>query len=216
MLSALFDVLFPPRCLNCTAYVERRGTFCPACMRRLIGVRAVACPREAADYLAGIWAFGHYREGLRDLLRGLKYQKRMAVLSTLHTILEEGEDVLAQLPRPLIAAAVPLAQERQRTRGFNQSEEIFAPWLAAHGVPLSALLKRTRETAPLYGQRRRERRRELRSAFAVTKGAAVAGKDILLVDDIMTTGTTLAECARTLKQAGAQRIYAFVLASEHP
>ncbi|EKX96666.1 comF family protein [Selenomonas sp. oral taxon 138 str. F0429] len=184
-------------------------------MRRLSTVHALAHAAEMMAYLDGIWAFAHYREAVRDLLRALKYQKQRSALPALHTLLVAGEDVLDDLPRPLVAVPVPLAPKRQRKRGFNQAEEIFAPWLAAHGIALRPLLVRTRETAPLYEHTRTERQRELRGAFALAADADAAGRDILLVDDIMTSGATLTECARTLKRAGARRVYAFVLASEH-
>ena len=215
MFSALLNLFFPPRCPNCSVYVEDRGTFCAVCERRLVHVHALARPQEFLPYLDGIWAFAHYREGVRDLLHALKYQGKKSALPALHTILAAGEAPLAQLPHPLTAGAVPLAPERLRTRGFNQVEEIFAPWLAAHDITLAPLLVRTRETAPLYARTRAERRQELRGAFAMAESAHAAGKDILLVDDIMTTGATLGTCARTLKRAGAHHIYAFVLASEH-
>lgn len=215
LFSMFLNFLFPPRCPNCRAYVERRGDFCAPCMRRLVHVHALVRPTEAADVLDGIWAFAHYREAVRDLLRALKYQKRKSALPPLHAVLQAGDGILAQLPHPIAAVPVPLAAERARTRGFNQAEEIFAPWLHAHDIALTALLIRTRATAPLYDHTRAERRRELRGAFAVTEGADVAGMDVLLVDDIMTTGATLTECARVLKRAGARRVYAFVLASEH-
>ena len=215
MFSALLNLFFPPRCPNCSVYVEDRGTFCAVCERRLIHVHALACPQEFLSDLDGIWAFAHYREGVRNLLRALKYQRKKSALPALHTILAAGEAPLAQLPHSLTAVAVPLAPERLRTRGFNQVEEIFAPWLAAHDITLTPLLVRMRETAPLYARTRAERRQELRGAFAMAESAHAAGKDILLVDDIMTTGATLGTCARTLKRAGAHHIYAFVLASEH-
>ena len=215
MFSALLNLFFPPRCPNCSAYVEDRGTFCAVCERRLIHVHALARPQEFLSDLDGIWAFAHYREGVRNLLRALKYQRKKSALPALHTILAAGEVPLAQLPHPLTAVPVPLSPERLRTRGFNQVEEIFAPWLAAHDITLAPLLVRTRETAPLYARTRAERRQELRGAFAMAESAHAAGKNILLVDDIMTTGATLGTCARTLKRAGAHHIYAFVLASEH-
>ena len=215
LFRAFLNFLFPPRCPSCSAYVERRGIFCAACAQRLIGLHALACTGETQKYLDGIWAFAHYRAGVRELLRTLKYRKQKSVLPALHTILAMGEAALVPLPRPLVAVPVPLAPQRTRERGFNQAEEIFAPWLAAHGFVLRPLLVRTRETAPLYEHTRTERQRELRGAFALAADADAAGRDILLVDDIMTSGATLTECARTLKRAGARRVYAFVLASEH-
>ena len=215
LFRAFLNFLFPPRCPSCSAYVERRDIFCAACAQRLIGLHALACTGETQKYLDGIWAFAHYRAGVRELLRTLKYRKQKSVLPALYTILTMGEAALVPLPRPLVAVPVPLAPQRVRERGFNQAEEIFAPWLASHGIALRRLLVRTRETAPLYEHTRTERQRELRGAFALAADADAAGRDILLVDDIMTSGATLTECARTLKRAGARRVYAFVLASEH-
>ena len=215
MLSMFVDFLFPPRCPSCKSYVERRGGFCGACTRRLTGLRAVARSVDAVSYLAGIWALGYYREGVRDLLRTLKYRREKSVLPYLHGMLAAGEAVLMQLPEQIVAVPVPLAPARAHERGFNQTELIFAPWLKAHGIAFESLLIRSRETAPLYEFSREERRRELRGAFVCANGAQIAGRHILLLDDIMTTGTTLLECARTLKRAGAENIYALVLASEH-
>ena len=215
VFRAFLNFLFPPRCPSCSAYVERRGIFCAGCTQRLIGLHALACTGETQKYLDGIWAFAHYRAGVRDLLRTLKYRRQKSALPALHTILTMGEAALAPLPRPLVAVPVPLAPQRMRERGFNQAEEIFAPWLAAHGIALRPMLVRTRETAPLYERTRTERQRELRGAFALAVDADPAGRDVLLVDDIMTTGTTLTVCAQVLKRAGARRVYAFVLASEH-
>lgn len=215
VFGAFLNFLFPPRCPSCSAYVERRGMFCAGCTQRLIGLHALACTGETQKYLDGIWAFAHYRAGVRDLLRTLKYRRQKSALPALHTILTMGEAALSPLPRPLVAVPVPLAPQRMRERGFNQAEEIFAPWLAAHGIALRPMLVRTRETAPLYERTRTERQRELRGAFALAVDADPAGRDVLLVDDIMTTGTTLTACAQVLKRAGACRVYAFVLASEH-
>lgn len=215
LIEVLTDFLFPPRCLSCRDYVERRGAWCTDCAQRLCGLHRIVQLRGMTACSAGIWAFGYYREGVRDLVRALKYQGKKEVLPYLHAMLAAGDEVFEQLPKPLIAVPVPLARERERLRGFNQVAEIFGPWLARHSVPLVPLLCRTRETAPLYERTRAERRKELRGAFSLCAEADIGGRDILLVDDIMTTGTTLEECARMLRHAGAGRVYAFVLASEH-
>ena len=214
MLSALLDFLFPPHCPSCHACVERRG-FCQTCARQLIGVRRMMEMGAMAEHLTGVWVLAHYRAGVRDLLRALKYRRNMAVLDDLRTILAAGEEVLEELPPSLLAVPVPLAMQRQKERGFNQTEEIFAPWFAAHGIPFEPILIRTRETMPLYEMMRTERRQELRGAFALVDGADVQGKDLLLVDDIMTTGATLTECAHVLRHDGARRVYAIALAGEH-
>ena len=101
-----------------------------------------------AEHLTGVWVLAHYRAGVRDLLRALKYRRKMAVLDDLRTILAAGEEVLEELPPSILAVPVPLAPQRQKERGFNQTEAIFAPWFAAHGIPFEPILIRTRETMP--------------------------------------------------------------------
>ena len=91
---------------------------------------------DAREYLDGIWAFAQYREGVRDLLRALKYQKKREALPALHTILTVGAAVLTGLPHSLVAVPVPLAPQRVQDRGFNHAEAIFAPWLSSHGIAL--------------------------------------------------------------------------------
>ena len=116
---------------------------------------------------------------------------------------------------PLVAVPVPLYAKKERQRGFNQTELLFRDELAAHGIPMERLLVRTRATKPQYGLSKDERKVNMRGAFAVLeeKKGAVRGRDILLLDDIYTTGVTCAECARALKRAGAARIVALALTS---
>ena len=114
MFSMFLNFLFPPRCPNCRAYVERRGDFCAPCMRRLVHVHALVRPTEAADVLDGIWAFAHYREAVRDLLRALKYQKRKSALPPLHAVLQAGDGFSHICRIPLPPFPFPL---RQSVRG---------------------------------------------------------------------------------------------------
>ena len=107
---------------------------------------------------------------------------------------------------------VPLHRRRLRWRGFNQAE-LLAAALDLQ-IPLEpAILKRKRYTKPQVSMRdRRARKENLRDAFVVTDARAVRGKTILLVDDVITTGSTLAYCAAALKHAGAQHVYCLVVA----
>ena len=113
------------------------------------------------------------------------------------------------------AVPVPLHVSREQQRGFNQSERIFAEWLQVHGVPMIRALQRVRPTLPMYKLTPEERRQNIKGAFAVCAAGSVAGKRILLVDDILTTGATLCACAQELKRAGAAEVRVLVLASDH-
>lgn len=218
--EALLSFLFPPHCPHCHAYVEERGDWCPACLAEIAHFTVY----PGFGSVARACSFGAYRGGLRDLIRGLKYQRRESALPYIETVLQfvaEGEQraMAADFLRPgILAVPVPLARARQKERGFNQAERIFSGWLAEHGIEMQAVLARTRETRPMYGLGRHARRENLRGAFALADGVApgcIRGRRILLLDDILTTGATLEACAAVLHRAGAGEILGMVLASDH-
>ncbi len=206
MLEALLDFLFPPRCPACKAYVERRGMWCDSCLK--------AAARPFCLPLFGFYSsysLGAYNSVLSRMIKDLKYRKKKSVLPYLTYFIERAgymppEDIDFAVP-------VPLHVDKERQRGFNQAEEIFRPWLAAHGVPLRRVLQRKYATKPMYGLKRRERAENLRDAFSLTGGVCIQGKNILLIDDIFTTGATARACRRVLETAGAGRVALLVLAS---
>ena len=161
------------------------------------------------------WAAGSYRGGLQNLIRGLKYHGKKSGLPYILTVLQ-------RVPEPFpvsvaLAVPVPLHPAKERQRGFNQTELIFRDWLALRDIPMRRLLVRTRPTPPQYGLTRQARQENLRGAFALAAGAAAElhGRDVLLLDDIFTTGTTAAACARVLLRGGVRSVSALVLASDH-
>ena len=118
---------------------------------------------------------------------------------------------------PGIAVPVPLHAAKEKERGGNQTEMIFRGWLEAQGWTWRRALVRTRATVPQFGLDRAGRIENIRGAFAIADDSGadgLNGKNILLVDDIFTTGATLAECARVLREAGAANIAVWTLASD--
>ena len=108
---------------------------------------------------------------------------------------------------------MPLHPRKIRERGFNQSEFLSGAVAAAASLPhRPGLLRKTTPTRSQTGLGRRDRRRNLRGTFSLPAGAAVAGKRVLLVDDIYTTGCTVEECARVLRRAGARGVRVLTLA----
>ena len=223
-LEALLSLLFPPRCPACGRYVETRGGWCDPCLHAAIRVRRLALTPMQRSVLAAAWTLGSYEGALRDLVRALKYQGRTEHLRAIAVFLRAAspalcrllqEDGGARLPgaRFDAAVAVPLHAARERQRGFNQTERIFASWLADEGLAMERLLVRVKETRPQYGLSREERARNLMNAFAPAAGAAIRGRRILLLDDIFTTGTTALHCAEVLRRAGAVQVAVLTLAS---
>lgn len=223
-LEALLALFFPPRCPACGCYVEVRGGWCSACLRAALRVRRLVLTPAQRGVLAAGWTLGVYEGALRDLVRGLKYQGRTEHLYAIDTFLRAAAPMLCRLlqedggawqlgARFDAAAAVPLHASREQQRGFNQTERIFAAWLAGEGLSLEHLLERVKETRPQYGLSREERARNLKGAFAPARGAALRGRRILLLDDIFTTGTTALHCAEVLRGAGAAQVAVLTLAS---
>jgi len=121
-----------------------------------------------------------------------------------------GDLLAAALPREQrfdAVTAVPLHWRRQWQRGFNQSELLARLMAARYGIPVVRALRRVRATPTQAGLSNTRRRQNVDTAFACRRGAqALAGKRILLIDDVLTTGSTAASCARVLKGAGAARV----------
>jgi ComF family protein len=172
------------------------------------------CRRAAPPFQQAV-AYGAYDGSLRDLVHLLKYQHIHSVAPLLGKLLNHAlADV--QLPERLVVIPVPLYKGKRRDRGFNQAEEIakaFAHNRAGTSIQLdTASLLRVRETASQTGLTRHQRRANVRGAFVVTRPERIRNNTVLLVDDVMTTGTTAGECARILLRAGARQVFVATVA----
>ncbi len=150
---------------------------------------------------------------VRELLHRFKYNNERYLRRLLGAWLAEAldDDRLADV-EPDVLVPVPLHPAREREREFNQAEEL-ARWVTRlRGVPTANLLRRRRYTVTQTQFDRTRRMRNLRDAFEVRHNGSVADKHILLVDDILTTGSTLDECARVLVEAGAASVNAITVA----
>jgi len=178
--------------------------------------RCVNC-RDSAPAFERAVSFGEYEGSLRGLIHLLKYEKLTPVAGLLGGMLAQAIAELFAGCRgglPLMVP-VPLHKGRRRARGFNQAELIAHA--ASKRLPTKlevacGVLVRQRDTISQVGLSREERMENVRGAFRVAERGAVKGRDIIVVDDVMTTGTTLSECARVLQQAGADRVWAATVA----
>jgi ComF family protein len=164
-------------------------------------------------------SYGSYDGGLRELVHLLKYEQVRPAASVLGRMLAEAIGDLEPFfgDGTVLVLPVPLHPEKLRQRGFNQSELIARTALklrpAEDRLALNAgVLARLRPTQSQIGLTRRQRRENLRGAFAVVKPDEIAGREILLVDDVFTTGTTVSECARILRRAGASKVWVATVA----
>ncbi len=176
------------------------------------------CMDEAPPFFKAA-AHGPYDGTLRDMLHLLKYERVYPVARVLARHLA-GAIVRLPLPKQLLVAPVPLHKARLAERGFNQADALARGAVkilrhADHACGLvleSGLLRRTRSTITQTGLTRPQRRDNIRGAFAVTNPGMVRDRNVLLVDDVYTTGTTLSECARILRKAGAAGVWVATVA----
>ena len=157
-----------------------------------------------------------YGGAVRSLLHGLKFQRRRGNAAPLAWLLSMADEVeLAGLPLGgALAVPVPLSVSRREERGYNQVDLVFRDWCAGRGLEWGGdLLQRRRSTSPQWELDRRERAENIKGAFFVNAPELIVGRQILLVDDIVTTGRTLEECALVLRQAGAASVHALALAN---
>jgi len=152
------------------------------------------------------YCFGSYEGVLRELIHLYKYGRVKTLARPLGSLLA---DALPREERFDAVTPVPLHWRRQWQRGFNQSELLARTIARRCGIPVVQALKRVRPTVAQAGLSNTGRRQNVAAAFQLRRapwGAMVEGKRILLVDDVMTTGSTAAACALALKRAGAAKV----------
>jgi ComF family protein len=221
--TALLDLLYPPRCAACRELLESSAEepFCPVCREAVDPVPpgCARCGLPGPDPVCGACladppAFATCRGGglfggpLADAIHGLKYGDRPALARPLGAWLAAR----AGWPAGAAAVAVPLGRRRRLARGYDQAQLLARAAARARGAPfLPAALRRARETAPQVGKTRPERLRNVRGAFGADP-ALVRGRDLVLLDDVVTTGATADACARALLTAGARSVHVLALA----
>jgi ComF family protein len=222
---AAVEFVFPARCVSCGA----TGSFvCDACRATLTPASpprctrcwspgddlpfCASCERDPPAYHRLRAAFV-YRGVARELVHALKFRGMSTLGAPMGRLLAEALDGYGI--EPALIVPVPLAGMRRRTRGYNQAETLARALGSLMGAPVEArALKRTRNTSPqARSADALTRRRNVASAFEA-RPQHVAGRSVLLVDDVTTTGATLDACARALLEAGAARVWAAAFARE--
>ncbi len=225
LLRGLSGVVFPPACVVCGDACEDSGLrhVCRACEPTVTLVGPPHCRTCGHPFFGEVEGerlcphceglhptFGEgrtvtlFKGPSRGLVHALKYRSGLHVLDDLEAIVRRNEHVTSFL-RDAILVPVPLHARKERERGYNQSvllAQVFAR--AGGGLTIQPLLRRVVDTGSQTAFDRRERRENLKNAFALAKGAAITSRHrYLLVDDVFTTGSTLNSCARELRRAGA-------------
>jgi ComF family protein len=204
------------------------GGVCATCGERLFSPYAVSgasgeprcglCRRVEPAFVRAV-AYGSYESGLRELIHLLKFGGVRPAGNVLGRMLAEAIATLEpEFPADcLVLVPVPLHRTKLRQRGFNQAELIARAAMKINPVRdrlrlCEGVLERTRETASQIGLTSHQRRENLRGAFGVAQRELVKGREVLVVDDVYTTGTTVSECSRVLRRAGAAKVWVATVA----
>lgn len=238
VVSSLSAVFFPSDCRLCdTPLVSvSRLPVCPECLASLAPIRIAQCvlcgERLApAQLLIGngqcqacceyppnfdrAVSYGEYQQGLRDLIHLLKYDGVLPAAKPLGKLLAACVEQLRLCEFDALIVPVPLHSSKRRERRFNQSE-LIARAALKHLPPRFELarnvIERQRPTRSQVGLDREARIQNMHGAFRVTAPQRIKGRTVIVLDDVMTTGTTVSECARVLKRAGAEKVFAATVA----
>ena len=237
--QSLFALLFPSDCRICRSPLTKISILpvCDPCLAQIVPMDGLLCRlcgeklfssftesedgplcgicRRAEPSFRRAAAYGAYEGALRELLHLFKYQGVRPAGKHLGRLLNQVVTRMS-LPGSLLVVPVPLWSGKRHERGFNQAETIARAFLhlQTHGsVQLeTAILVRTRDTVSQTGLTRHQRRANVRGAFSVVSPEKIKGRSILIVDDVMTTGTTAGECARVLRRAGAKEVFVATVA----
>ena len=221
LFRSVLDFALPPRCSGCGTIVEEVDSFCADCWRKLEFLGPGGCsrcglPLRATDAgtcavclakpprLDRIQAAVAYDDISRSIAMRLKYGRKVALARTMSRYMRP---LIGEVPAEALIVPVPLHRLRLWNRGFNQSAIVARELSRRTGVPVALdALQRVRATPPLKGLNMRQRRKAVAGAFRASKGAELRGRTVVLIDDVLTTGSTANACARVLKRAGAARV----------
>lgn len=205
-------LLFPSRCMLCGMVLEGDRQLCPACMERAV-LQSGPARRGPEEHYDGAAAALRYEGAVRQAIHGLKYREKQSYARPLAQIMKEI--ALRQLRENFdLITFVPSNPGTERKRGYNQSRLLAEELARLLDRPCRETLRKGRETKTMFGLNPKERRENIRGAYALCcPPALLEGKTVLVADDVLTTGATLSECARMLKENGAARVYGICAAA---
>lgn len=220
----LLTWFFPPRCLGCGIRGTNLCADCAGAAERVSGIRCRRCgkPFEADNvcplcsrlekiYFERVRSAFVYENLIREAIHQFKFKRKLE-LSLLFANEIFSVYLIQKWPIDLVVPT-PISKERRNERGYNQTEWVARTFAIRAGLPYSATgLQKLRETESQSSLSEAERRSNLAGAFAA-EPITVQGKSILVVDDVLTTGTTMNECARALLKAGAAQVYGLTIAA---
>jgi ComF family protein len=233
-LNDVSDVIFPPQCLGCSEILhpQSKQLFCAACNEKIKFITGNLCPvcgtifpdspakshlcgncMENKTYFSCARAVVSYETIILDAIHQFKYGNNISVGALLASFMADFSFPDVDFTDYSLIIPVPLHIKRLRQRGFNQSLILARALAKKKQIPVNfSLLKRHKFTETQTGLNKAERNKNIKGAFEVSNKKKIASKNVILVDDVYTTGATINECAKILTKAGAQKVTVLTLA----
>lgn len=234
LLQELLLFVYPPTCAGCALPLspESNDSFCLECQENLELIGQPYCPvcgmpflgegpssHLCGDCLSDIYHFdraraaGIYRGLLREVIQRFKYEGKTFLVRPLAQLVTHIAAGLADNHDSEFIVPVPLHPRRLRQRGFNQVSLLARQLGSKLRLPVDySLLKRSRWTEPQTGLSRKQRAKNVKGAFDLSNQKKVRGKNVLLLDDVFTTGETVNQCVRVLRDGGAREVTVLTVA----
>ena len=204
--EAIMNFIFPPRCPLCSASVTRGGGWCRDCVIESLDFHELHLP----DVI--VYSLTSYHSFLGDVLRSYKLNLRLNRVRHLEGFNYQAlttDYVKEHIDSDALILPVPLHPEKLKQRGFNQVVQIFQRPFQEHGYNWQEIAIRTKKTKPMYELKGDDRKVNVEGAFELV--GSVKGKSVVIVDDIITTGSTISELARLVLANGAAKVTGFTL-----
>lgn len=229
LFNDILDFIFPPECLVCECRLAGHERFfceecreladdieysiCPSCRGEIEQVKVGCRSCRGGNPITALWACGSFDQFYRPIVHGIKYHSLIPLTRIMSDIIVSRIDK-AEARRFLdVAVPIPLHWTRQRDRGFNQSEILANELGKSLDIPvLTKALTRIKKTLDQTGLSAEARLENMKGAFQVKNADEIAKRRVLLVDDVTTTGATLNEAARVLRDSGCRNVYGAVIA----
>lgn len=209
---AILDLLFPPRCPYCRNILEHpRAPVCPECQPKLPWLTGKAGERKV-DFTQGCFSPLAYRDQVPDAIRRYKFQGVRAYCEPFGAVM--AQCLQEHLPQGAdLVTWCPLSKKRLRERGFDQAELLAQMVGKRCAIPVERTLRKVRHTTPQSElEDESARRANARGAYLALPQLDLTGRTVVLVDDVVTSGATMSECAGLLRMAGAEKVYGLTLA----
>lgn len=230
----LCDIIFPPQCLTCTEIIGPRNkeVFCSACAKEINLITGSLCPvcgvpfpdspadnhvcgkcLEKRPFFAKARSVAVLESVVMEAIHNFKYGRSISAGRGLTSFMADFSFPDFDFSEYSLIVPVPLHIKKLRERGFNQSLILAGGIAKKYGIPVNfSLLKRRKFTLTQTGLHKTDREKNVRGAFIVADRRKIKGENIIIIDDVYTTGATINECARVLLRSGARKVSVLTLA----